>query len=116
MIGAEWDFGNGKIYRLEPGVGPVALNAVSDFARYLSPMGIAIASSNTAKGQSDMSALGNAGQPAINFSPDGSDYFDVHHTEDDTLDKVDREALKHNTAVYTLFAYFAASSGVDFRE
>lgn len=116
VIGAEWDFGNGNIYRIEPGVGPVALNDIRDFASYLAPMGIALAKTNTAKGQSDMSALGYAGQPAVNFSPDGSDYFDFHHTHDDTLDKVNQEALKHNTAVYTLFAYFAAASGIDFRE
>lgn len=116
VIGAEWDFGNGNIYRMEPGVGPIALNDIRDFANYLAPMGIALAKTNTAKGQSDMSALGNAGQPAVNFNPDGSDYFDFHHTHDDTLDKVNKDALKHNTAVYTLFAYFAAASGVDFRE
>jgi len=116
MIGAEWDFANGNIYKLEPGVGPSALNAVRDFANYLAPMGVALAKTNTAKGQSDMSALGNAGQPAFNFSPDGSDYFDYHHTENDTLNMVDEDALKNNTAIYTLFAYFTAQSGVDFRK
>ncbi|MGK0371700.1 MAG: Zn-dependent M28 family amino/carboxypeptidase [Glaciecola sp.] len=116
VMGAEWDFGIGPIYKLEPGVGPEALNAIRDFANYLTPMGIALASTNTAKGQSDMSLLGDAGQPAINFSPDGTDYFDVHHTHNDTLDKVDPEALKNNTAVYALYAYFAAESGVDFRK
>ncbi len=116
IIGAEWDFANGNIYMMEPGVGPSALNAIRDFANYLAPMGVSLASTNTAKGQSDMSALGNAGQPAINFSPDGSDYFDYHHTENDTLNMVDKEALKNNTAIYTLYAYFAAQSGVDFRK
>lgn len=116
IIGAEWDFANGNIYKLESGVGPSALNAVRDFANYLAPMGVALAKTNTAKGQSDMSELGNAGQPAFNFSPDGSDYFDYHHTENDTLNMVNQEALKNNTAIYTLFAYFAAQSGVDFRK
>ncbi|MCC2615224.1 M20/M25/M40 family metallo-hydrolase [Aestuariibacter halophilus] len=116
VIGAEWDFGNGNIYELAPGVGPSSLNAIRDFAAYLTPMGISLASTNDAKGQSDMSLLGEAGMPAVNFEPDGSDYFDYHHTENDTLDKVNREALVNNTTVYTLFAYFAAQSGVDFRQ
>lgn len=116
MIGAEWDFGNGRIYQLEPGVGPMALSAVRDFARYLAPLGVSLADTNTAKGQSDMSLLGEAGQPAFNFAPDGLDYFDFHHTENDTLDKVDQEAIKVNTTIYTLFAWYAASSGVDFRQ
>ncbi|MDC8830639.1 M28 family peptidase [Alteromonas gilva] len=116
MIGAEWDFGNGRIYQLEPGVGPSALNSIRDFATYLAPMGVALAPTNTAKGQSDMSLLGAAGQPAVNFAPDGLDYFDYHHTDNDTLDKVDQEALKVNTAIYTLFAWYAASSEVNFHQ
>ena len=62
-----------------------------------------------------MSALGEAGQPAVNFNPDGSDYFDYHHTRNDTLDKVNAEALKTNTAIYTMFAYFATSTPAEFR-
>lgn len=116
VMGAEWDFGNGAIYKMEPGVGPTALNAIRDFAEYLAPMGVALATTNTAKGQSDMSLLGKAGQPAVNFAPDGLDYFDFHHTENDTLDKVDQDALKINTAIYTLFAYYATSSDTDFRK
>ncbi len=116
VIGAEWDFGNGNIYQITPGVGEKALSAVKDFATYLAPMGISLSDKNNAKGQSDMSALGEVGQPALNFDPDGSDYFDFHHTEDDTLDKVDATALKHNTAIYTMFAYFAANSEIDFRK
>lgn len=115
MIGAEWDFGNGKIYQLEPGVGPKALPAIEAFAEQLAPLGVSLADTNTAKGQSDMSALGHAGQPAVNFNPDGSDYFDYHHTRNDTLDKVDREALQFNTAIYSMFALFATSTDTDFR-
>ncbi|MCW8109838.1 M20/M25/M40 family metallo-hydrolase [Alteromonas ponticola] len=116
VIGAEWDFGNGTIYKLAPGVGENALLKIKEFAEYLAPLGVEMASTNNAKGQSDMSELGKAGQPAVNFYPDGSDYFDYHHTENDTLDKVDTEALKINTAIYTTFAWYAANSGIDFRK
>ncbi|WP_438864163.1 M20/M25/M40 family metallo-hydrolase [Neptunicella sp.] len=116
VIGAEWDFGNGAIYKLTPGVGPSALNSIREFANILAPMGVALDENNDAKGQSDMSALGKEGMPAINFDPDGSDYFDYHHTENDTLDKVDQQALRKNTAIYTMFTYFAAQADVDFRQ
>jgi hypothetical protein len=116
QIGAEWDFGTGRIYKMAPGVGPNALNAIQSFATILAPLGVALAPTNTAKGQSDMVALGQSGQPAVNFSPDGMDYFDYHHTDNDTFDKVDPEALKVNTTIYTLFAYFATTSEVDFRK
>ncbi len=116
MIGAEWDFGTGRIYEMTPGVGPSALNAIRELAGLLAPLGVSLSPKNTAKGQSDMSALGNKGMPAINFEPDGMAYFDYHHTENDTLDKVDAEALKQNTAVYVIYNYFAAQSGIDFRK
>ena len=41
---------------------------------------------------------------------DGTDYFDYHHTPDDTLDKIDPQALAQNTAAYTVFAYLAAAA------
>jgi Zn-dependent M28 family amino/carboxypeptidase len=41
---------------------------------------------------------------------DGSDYFDLHHTADDTLDKIDPKALAQNVAAYTVFAYLAAQA------
>ena len=63
-----------------------------------------------------MSALSDLGMPSIDFAPDGFDYFDYHHTENDTFDKVEPEALKVNTAIYTMYAYFAAQAMVDFRK
>jgi hypothetical protein len=42
-----------------------------------------------------------AGAPAIGLSQDGTYCFDVHHTPDDTLDKVDPEALRQNVAAWT---------------
>jgi Zn-dependent M28 family amino/carboxypeptidase len=116
VLGAEWDFGLGKIYQIKPGVGASALNAVREFAQQLAPIGVSLAPTNDAKAQSDMSLLSEAGMPSINFSPDGSRYFDYHHTENDTLDKVNPEDLQQNTAVYTMFAYFAAQTAVDFRK
>lgn len=116
IIGAEWDFGVGPIYEMRTGVGVKSLSALNEFAEYIKPMGVAVSKTNTAKAQSDMSLLSEAGMPSINFAPDGTLYFDYHHTENDTLDKVDAKALKHNTAIYTMFAYFAAQSGVDFRK
>lgn len=116
VIGAEWDFGIGRIYKMTPGVGAQSLNAIRELAQYLAPLGVALSPENNAKGQSDMSALSDAGMPSIDFAPDGSNYFDYHHTENDTLDKVDPAALKVNTAIYTMYAYFAAQVMVDFRK
>jgi hypothetical protein len=115
-IGAEWDFGNGHIYQMKSGVGAQSLNAIRELAGYLAPLGVALHPENNGRAQSDMGLLTDAGMPSINFAPDGSDYFDWHHTENDTLDKVNIEGLKQATAVYTVFAYFAAQSDANFRQ
>lgn len=114
VIGAEWDFGVGPIYEMKTGVGKKSLAALYEFAEYLAPLGVSVNKENKAKAQSDMRLMSEAGMPSVSFSPDGSLYFDYHHSENDTLDKVDAAALKHNTAIYTMFAYFTAQSGVNF--
>jgi hypothetical protein len=43
------------------------------------------------------------------------DYFDTHHTADDTLDKIDPRQLNQAVAVWSVFTYLAAASDVDFR-
>lgn len=116
VLGAEWDFGFGRIYQIKSGVGKEALVAVSELAEQLAPLGVTLATENDARAQSDMGMLSDAGMPSINFSADGLQYFDYHHTENDTLDKVNKDDLQHNTAIYSLFAYFAAQASVDFRK
>jgi len=116
IIGAEWDFGTGNIYKMTSGVGENSLSAVKELAAVLSPIGVELSLDNNAIAQSDMSMLSAAGMPSMNFAPDGSRYFDYHHTENDTLDKVEKPGLKQSTTVYTLFSYFAANSEVDFRK
>lgn len=115
-IGAEWDFGIGKIYQFNPGVGASALNAIRDFAQVIAPLGVSLSAKNDATADSDMSLLTEAGMPSVSFSPDGMHYFDYHHTENDTFDKISVDDIKQNTTVYTLFAFFAAQADVDFRK
>jgi len=81
----------------------------------LTPLGVSLAKDNDAVAQSDMSLLSKAGMPSVSFAANGSNYFDYHHTENDTLDKINVEDYRQNTAVYTIFAYFAAQAEVDFR-
>ncbi len=116
VIGAEWDFGLGPIYKMKTGVGAESLNAMREFAQLIAPLGVALETENNARAQSDMGALSDEGMPSVNFSPDGSRYFDYHHTENDTLDKINPIDLKQNTAIYTMFAYFAAQAKTDFRK
>lgn len=55
------------------------------------------------------------GVPVASLRQDGSDYFDYHHTPNDTLDKIDPEALAQNAAAYAQFAYLMAQSDIELR-
>ena len=48
------------------------------------------------------------------FQQDATRYFDLHHSADDTLDKVDPKELAQNVAVWTAFVYTVADSDIDF--
>ena len=44
----------------------------------------------------------------VTIGPDGQRYFDIHHTEADTLDKVQPEDLGRNAAAVALLGYVIA--------
>ena len=113
-MGAESDFGAGRIYRLEPNVADARLPAMAEVARVLQPLGIA-PGPNTGSGGPDMGPLRQAGVPVATLKQNGWDYFDLHHTHDDTLDKIDPEALAQNVAAYAGFAWMAANAPAGFR-
>lgn len=52
--------------------------------------------------------------PVIAPRQDGRDYFDLHHTPDDTLDKVDPKALDQNVAAWAAILWVAASANTGF--
>ncbi|HEY1136431.1 MAG TPA: M28 family peptidase [Xanthomonadaceae bacterium] len=105
---AESDFGAGRIYAFNTGAAPHAKAAAARIAEALKPLGIeAMAKGGPGPDVGPIAALGAAWAW---LGQDGTDYFDLHHTPDDTLDKVDPAALAQNTAAYATFAYLAASA------
>jgi hypothetical protein len=97
---AESDFGTDRIWRVNSKLGKAREAEARLLQAALAPLGIVPGSLDEADG-SDIGPLINAGMPAVGLSQDGTYYFDLHHTPDDTLDKIDREALKQNVAAWT---------------
>ena len=54
--------------------------------------------------------------PVTEFNQDAGRYFDLHHSADDTLDKIDPKELAQNVAVWAAFIYTVADSDIDFRK
>jgi Zn-dependent M28 family amino/carboxypeptidase len=82
---------------------PARASAFDEIARALSPLGIAKADGD-ARGGSDVSPLVSAGVPTIEVRQDASRYFDIHHTANDTSDKLDAAALQQVAAAFAEIA------------
>jgi hypothetical protein len=59
-------------------------------------------------GGSDIEPLGVLGVPMLAPTTTVAHYFDWHHTQADTLDKVDRDDFRRNVAVLSVLAYVLA--------
>ncbi|CAM4282741.1 M20/M25/M40 family metallo-hydrolase [Pseudoalteromonas byunsanensis] len=111
VAAAESDFGAGLIYGFESNVTANALPIVRAIAKQLAPLNIEYIRANAAHGGPDLIPLRERlNAPIFALHQDGTDYFDYHHTANDTLDKVDPIKLKQNTAAYAVFAMMAANS------
>jgi carboxypeptidase Q len=115
VLAGESDFGTDRVYSFAL---PSAV-AQSEFAktllRVLTPIGVLASERPPEDVGADVGPSVEAGVPGFQLSQDGMHYFDIHHTADDTLDKVDREQLDQNVAAWAALVWLAADSDVDFR-
>jgi Zn-dependent M28 family amino/carboxypeptidase len=114
VAAAESDFGAGRVYSVSlPG-----RTSESPFGetllRVLAPIGI-VPSTLGPEGGSDIRPLGQVGVPLVDLNQDGTEYFDLHHTADDTLDKIAPADLSQNVAAWAALAWLVADGDVDFR-
>ena len=114
QLGTESDFGSGPVWRMSASVKPEARDAIAQIAKVLAPIGVAYDAELPGGGGSDLSQMHGKGMAALSLTQDGTDYFDWHHTSNDTLDKIDPKQLAQNIAVYAAFSYMAAQADGDF--
>ena len=111
VAAAESDFGADVVYAFESNVSAESLPVVRAIAKELAPLNIEYIGKNQANGGPDLIPLKAAtSAPIFELAQDGTDYFDYHHTADDTLDKVTPAKLRQNTAAYAVFALMAADA------
>uniref|UniRef100_UPI0037529E9F hypothetical protein n=1 Tax=Undibacterium sp. TaxID=1914977 RepID=UPI0037529E9F len=79
----------------------------------LAPLGIASGDNNAFPGP-DMGDLRLAGTASFGLALKADDYFDLHHTPDDTFDKIEPARINQAAAAYTVFAWMAAQAPMSF--
>ncbi|MBN8444904.1 MAG: M20/M25/M40 family metallo-hydrolase [Gammaproteobacteria bacterium] len=115
VFASESDFGAGKIWQFDTGFGNKALAFAAEIQKKLAPLGIQ-PGNNQAFGGPDVSVLKPFGVPVASLEQDGTDYFDYHHTPNDTLDKIDPKALEQNVQAWVIMTGMVANSDTDFRQ
>ncbi|MFT5790676.1 MAG: hypothetical protein ACI8SJ_002806 [Shewanella sp.] len=113
-IAAESDFGAGRIYQIDYRSSETAYIELLALTTPMTSNGVALGN-NRASGGPDVSMLPSQGVPVASLRQDGSDYFDYHHTPNDTLDKIEPVVLQQNVAAYAQFAYLMAQSKITLR-
>ena len=110
-LAMESDFGAGRVYRIEFRLHEDSKALQTKIQNALRPLGIG-PWPNPASGGPDHGPLVALGVGAIDLQQDGTDYFDLHHTPDDTLDKIDPAQLKQNVAAWvTVLSMIANHEG-----
>lgn len=109
VLAGESDFGADRVWRVESRVAETGLPLFSEIAAVLQPLGVQPQPGNASGGGPDVGPLAAQGVGVIELAQDGTRYFDLHHTPDDTLDKVDRAQLDQNVAAWTAAIWLAAS-------
>jgi Zn-dependent M28 family amino/carboxypeptidase len=115
VIAGESDFGADRVYSVSLPAGAFTTPFGTTLVRVLAPIAVVPSNQPPGTGGSDTAPLAQLGVPIFLLNQDGTKYFDVHHTANDTLDKIDRAALSQNVAAWVALAWLAADSDIDFR-
>ncbi len=115
MLAGETDFGARRAYAILLPKGAGKSDFGRDLGGVLIPLGVLMSRDPALFGGSDIQGLQAAGVPMTSLRQNGLDYFDIHHTADDTFDKIDAGELAQNVAAWVALTYLAAESDIDFR-
>ncbi len=107
-VGIESDFGADRVWRFESNFREDNPDLHARIASAVAQFGVAN-STIRASGGADLNIVRDQGGAIIDLQQDGTRYFDLHHTPDDTLDKIDLVQLRQNVAVWTIVAGILAN-------
>ena len=99
-VGLESDFGADRIWQFQSNFREANPDLHARIARAVARFGVSD-STAVASGGADINIARDQETAIIDLQQDGTRYFDIHHTPNDTLDRIDRAQLRQNVAVWT---------------
>jgi carboxypeptidase Q len=113
VVAIEADLGAGRVLETRFLGGDKGRAEWARFALDLAALGVARSDAD-ADGGADLIPLRGAGVPVLDLRQDASRYFDLHHTDNDTFDKIDKAELDAATAAFAVMVHGVAMSREDF--
>ncbi len=99
-VGLESDFGADRIWQIRTNFGQSNPELAKRLATAVARFGVSTTPS-PARGGADINISRDQGGAILDLRQDGTRYFDLHHTPDDTLAQIDPTQLRQNVAVWT---------------
>lgn len=112
-LAMESDFGADRVWRVDFNLPETAKPLADQIAGALQPLGIGRGQQPAGGGADVQAIIRNNNLAVIDLQQDGTRYFDLHHTPDDTLDKIDPEQLRQNVAAWATVLSIVANSDAD---
>jgi len=106
---SESDFGADKVWRFETQFADAARPIGDRLAVALAPLGIVRGTGEAGDG-TDIAPVIRTGVAGVDLNQSGLRYFDVHHTPEDTLDRVNKDDLRQNVAAWTTMLAIVANA------
>jgi carboxypeptidase Q len=110
VFAGESDSGAGTIYQADFKFSVVAKPIAEAIARSLRPLRVT-RGTDAASGAPDVGPLSEIGVPIVDLQQD----FALHHTPDDTIERVDPAKVRQNVAAWSVVAWYAGWTTLDFR-
>lgn len=107
VLALESDAGVGRLYAFNYSSAAAGSPFLAALTEVMQPLGIEHAAGKGGPGPDIVPLAGKGGAWAW-FGQDMTGYFDLHHTADDTFDKVEPAAVRQNVAAFAVLAYLAA--------
>jgi hypothetical protein len=89
---------------------PDALKKIQSFSRVFDRFGIIDLKKGW--GGADINQLKDQGVTLIGYRPDSQRYFDLHHTSEDTFDKINKRELELGAASMAVLVYLLSEYGL----
>ncbi|RKF21284.1 peptidase M28 family protein [Altericroceibacterium spongiae] len=99
-VGLESDFGADRIWQLRTNFSDSNAELHKKLVRAVERFSVEGSNREAGSGE-DLTVINQQKTGHVDLAQDGTHYFDLHHTPDDTLDKIDPAQLRQNVAVWT---------------